>query len=84
MPLDHIANGEKIDKAAVAQDVKAKSGQIVEAKGDTAFGIDGVTASLCKSILFDQRNIRPVSHWQEDLGVCLSMPPLIRGRALLD
>lgn len=66
-----------IDKAAIAEDTKKKAAAIMEAKGATAFGIGGVAASICKSILFDQRNIRPVSHWQEKFGVCLSMPAVI-------
>lgn len=41
------------------------------------FGIGSVTASICKSILFDQRNIRPVSHYQEDMQVCLSKPAVL-------
>lgn len=49
----------------------------MESKGSTAFGIGGVTSSICKSILFDQRNIRPISHYQEDLEVCLSMPVVL-------
>ena len=32
---------------------------------------------LCKSILFDQRNVRPISHRVEDLGCCLSLPVVL-------
>lgn len=49
----------------------------MENKGSTAYGIGGVAASICKSILFDQRNIRPISHYQDDLKVCLSMPAVL-------
>lgn len=36
-----------------------------------------MTTSICKSILFDQRNVRPVSIYDEDLKVCLSKPVIL-------
>lgn len=80
VPLDKVVTEEQIDKKAIAEETKKKAAAIMEAKGATAYGIGGVAASICKSILFDQRNVRPVSHWQEHLGVCLSMPAVL-GRA---
>jgi len=56
----------------MAEDTKQKASAIIASKGATAFGIGSVTASICKSILFDQKNVRPVSHYQEDLKVCLN------------
>jgi L-lactate dehydrogenase len=67
----------KIDQDVIAEDTKNKATSIIENKGVTNYGIGAVAASICKSILFDQRNIRPVSHWQEDLGACLSMPAVL-------
>jgi L-lactate dehydrogenase len=36
-----------------------------------------VTQSICKSILFDQRNVRPVSVYDENLKVSLSKPVIL-------
>jgi L-lactate dehydrogenase len=36
-----------------------------------------VTQSICKSILFDQRNVRPVSVYDETLKVSLSKPVIL-------
>lgn len=77
VPLDKVVAKEQIDKNAIAEETKKKAAAIMEAKGATAYGIGGVAASICKSVLFDQRNVRPVSHWQEKLGVCLSMPAVL-------
>jgi L-lactate dehydrogenase len=66
-----------IDKDAIAEEVKSKAARIIENKGVTNYGIGGVAASICKSILFDQRDVVPVSHWQEGLGVCLSLPAVV-------
>lgn len=65
------------DREKVADQTRDKAGAIIDAKGTTNYGIGAVTASICKAILFDQKVIRPVSHWQEDLGVCLSMPAVL-------
>jgi L-lactate dehydrogenase len=36
-----------------------------------------VAASICKSILFNQRNVKPVSHYQDEYDVCLSKPAIL-------
>lgn len=79
VPLSEIVKDSEVEinKNEIAEETKKKAASIMQAKGATAYGIGGVAASICKSILFDQRNIRPVSHWQEELGVCLSMPAVI-------
>lgn len=56
----------------MANDTKQKASALINSKGSTEFGIGSVTSSICKSILFDQRNVRPVSIFNEDLNVCLS------------
>jgi L-lactate dehydrogenase len=81
VPLDRaIPDSSKINKQQIADDTKNKATNIINNKGVTNYGIGAVAASICKSILFDQRNIRPVSHWNEKLGVCLSLPAVL-GRA---
>ena len=34
-------------------------------------------SSICEGVLFDHKQVRPVSCYQEDSGVCLSMPCVI-------
>jgi L-lactate dehydrogenase len=78
-----VGDDVSIDQAAIADEVKNKAAGIIENKGATNFGIGGVVASLCRSILADQRDVRPVSHWQEALGVCLSMPATLGRKGVL-
>ena len=78
VPLSEaLPSSALIDKEAIAGETKNKATSIIENKGATNYGIGGVAASICKSILFDQRNIRPVSHYQDDLDVCLSVPAVL-------
>lgn len=82
VPLDKVTT-HQIDKNAVAEETKNKAANIINNKGVTNYGIGGVAASICGSILFDKRNIRPVSHWQEDLGVCLSTPAVLGRKGIV-
>ena len=84
MPLDEcLPPNVTIDRKEVAAETKDKAAKIIEAKGATAYGIGAVTASICKSILFDQRIIRPISHWSEELGCCLSLPVILGRRGIV-
>ncbi|USP78363.1 uncharacterized protein yc1106_05637 [Curvularia clavata] len=84
VPLEQaIASSHSIDKNAIAEETKNKATNIIQSKGATNYGIGGVAASICKSILFDQRNIRPVSHYQEDLDVCLSVPAVLGRKGIV-
>lgn len=78
IPLDTaLPPNANIDKEAIAKDTRTKATRIIENKGATNYGIGGVVKSICQSILFDQREIRSVSHWQAELGVCLSLPAVL-------
>jgi L-lactate dehydrogenase len=84
VPLDKaIPSSQSIDKKAIAEETKNKATSIIQNKGATNYGIGGVAASICKSILFDQRNIRPVSHYQDDLDVCLSVPAVLGRKGIV-
>lgn len=76
VPLHHFSH-LNLDRKAIAEETKNKATAIINNKGVTNYGIGAVAASICKSILFDQRNVRPVSHWHEKLGVCLSIPAVL-------
>ncbi|KAL6251009.1 hypothetical protein RBB50_001217 [Rhinocladiella similis] len=84
MPLDRcLPPGTDIDRKAIALETKDKAAKIIEAKGATAYGIGALSAAICKSILFDQRIVRPISHWIEDLGCCLSLPVILGRKGIV-
>lgn len=72
-----------LEKSAIGEDTKNKATSIIENKGATNYGIGAVAASLCKSILSDEKVVRAVSSWQEDLGVCLSLPAVLGRRGVV-
>jgi L-lactate dehydrogenase len=78
VPLEiALPEGVEIDRGALEEETKDKAGKIIESKGATNYGIGGVVARLCRSILFDEREVLCVSSWQEELGVCLSLPVVL-------
>jgi L-lactate dehydrogenase len=77
VPLSKVVPEEKINREQIAKETTNKAANIIKVKGATNYGIGAVTASICKSILFDHRNVRPVSHWIDDLKCCLSLPVIL-------
>jgi len=63
--------------------IKQKAADIIAGKGAPAFGIGAVVASICDSILLDQRQVRSLSHWQGSLGCCLSIPAVLGSGGIL-
>jgi len=61
----------------LANSAKTKAYSIIAAKGATAYGIASIVSSICESILLNQRNVRPVSHWVESLETYISLPAVL-------
>lgn len=72
IPLHQYPATKSLDREAIATETRQKASALIKNKGSTEFGISSVTTSICKSILFDQRNVRPVSVYDEELKVYLS------------
>jgi L-lactate dehydrogenase len=68
----------------LADEVKLEGERIIHAKGKIAFGIGAVVFEICSSILCDRRNVCPISHFQPELGCCLSFPVVPRKKGVLE
>ncbi|QDS68908.1 hypothetical protein FKW77_008063 [Venturia effusa] len=73
VPISTALPDNKLNRQAIADATRDKAASIIDTKGATNYGIGAVTSSICKSILHDHRNIRPVSHFVESLNVCISV-----------
>lgn len=84
IPLERaMSESVHIDKDAIAQDTKQKASAIIHSKGSTAYGIGGVVGIICKAVLYDTREVLPISHYQEDLKVCLSTPVVLGRKGIV-
>jgi L-lactate dehydrogenase len=65
------------EREEIATATRKKADAIIKVKGFTSYGIAAVTARICEAIIFDHRQVLPLSHWQEDWGCCLSLPAVL-------
>ena len=73
-PLSTLLTLTLDERQTIATIVKSKAMDIIASKGFTAYGISAAATSICEAIVYDQHQIFPLSHWQEDLQCCLSLP----------
>ena len=83
MPIDKALPTGTLDRNSLADTTRRKAQTIIKAKGATAYGIGSIVASICSSILFDKHNVRPISHYQEDLQCCLSLPVVLGRKGIV-
>jgi L-lactate dehydrogenase len=76
-PLLKVLPLTKTECDEIATTTRRKADSIIKVKGFTSYGVAAVTARMCEAIIFDHRKILPLSHWQEDLGCCLSLPAVL-------
>ncbi|KAI9804248.1 MAG: hypothetical protein M1833_007055 [Piccolia ochrophora] len=76
-PLSTVLPLTADERSAIATAAKDKALEIIKVKGFTSYGVAAIVTSICESILFDQRHVRPLSHWQEELQCCLSLPAVL-------
>jgi len=72
--IDNISSEERKE---ISKTVTGKAGDIIAAKGFTSYGIGAVTATICEAIIFDERQVFPLSTWREQYGCCISLPVVV-------
>lgn len=84
VPIDKALPPESpIDRTALAIQSRHQSQSIIDAKGATPLGMGSVVCSICMSVLQDKRNVRPVSHFQEEFGCCFSLPVVLGRKGII-
>jgi L-lactate dehydrogenase len=73
----------RAERDEIATTTRKKADSIIKVKGFTSYGVAAVTARMCEAIIFDHRKILPLSHWQEELGCCLSLPAVLGRKGTL-
>ncbi len=61
----------------IATITRMKAENIIKVKGFTSYGVAAVTARICEAIIFDHRQVLPLSHWQKEWDCCLSLPAVL-------
>eukprot|EP00835_Amoeboradix_gromovi_P006170 NODE_678_length_5296_cov_0.345776.p3 type:complete len:302 gc:universal NODE_678_length_5296_cov_0.345776:1189-284(-) len=74
-PISAVLTREQ--QAAISKEVMRKAYDIIDLKGATYFGIGACVASLCQSILLDQKSVRPISVYHPKYEAVISWPCVI-------
>ncbi len=61
----------------IAEKTKNKVYDIIACKGSTSYGIATCIARICQTIIFDEKQIIPLSCFIESFGVYVSMPTVL-------
>lgn len=75
----------KIDsnlKKSIEDNVKFKAYDIIKLKGATHFGIGACIATLVENIVFNTRNVFPLSVYDKTNKVCISMPVVLTSKGI--
>lgn len=83
VPIDKLLPPNTFNHAELANECKHRSRSIIRAKGATPFGIGSIVSSISSSILFDKRNVRPISHFQPEFGCCFSLPVVLGRKGII-
>lgn len=81
-PITQALSISGTDRADLEDQCKDRSEMIFQAKGSTPYGISSVVYMMCSAILADERKICPVSHFQPEFGVCMSLPVVLGRRGI--
>ena len=82
-PLLKVLPLTNTERDEIATTTRMKADSIIKVKGFTSYGVAAVTARMCEAIIFDHRKILPLSHWQEHLGCCLSLPAVLGRKGIV-
>lgn len=76
IPLKNFSlTDQDLDK--IARETQQRAYDIIACKGATYYGIATCVAALCRTIMFNQQRITPVSCYVERYDVCLSLPVIL-------
>ncbi|KAJ5293567.1 hypothetical protein N7508_008388 [Penicillium antarcticum] len=80
VPIDKALPSNSFNPTDLANECKQRSQKIIQAKGKISFGIGSAISRICASIIFDRRNVYPISHFQPEWSCCFSLP-VVLGRS---
>lgn len=68
---------DSLAETDIVNSVRKQADEIIKCKGATRYGIASCVTFICKTILFNQKRVLPLSCYIESLNVCLSLPVVL-------
>ncbi len=76
IPLDKFGLTEQ-DLSVIAKETRNKAYEIIAYKGSTYYGIATCVAAICRTIIFNQNRVTPLSCYTQEFDICLSLPVIL-------
>jgi L-lactate dehydrogenase len=76
-PLLQFPDIQKADLPQIAQKTREYAYKIIECKGSTYYGIAACVARICNIILYDKKEIIPISWYHKEYDACFSLPAIV-------
>lgn len=77
VPLLQFPDIHQSNLQQIAQRTREYAYKIIECKGSTYYGIAACVAHICTIILYDKKEIIPVSWYHKEYDICFSLPAVI-------
>lgn len=75
-------NLDKKELDQIAHDTKNKAYEIIACKGATYYGIAACVSALCRTIIFDQKRVTPLSCYLEKEDIYISLPTVLGAKGV--
>lgn len=77
----NINNGDLID---IEDAIKNQAYKIIECKGATYYGIAACVAKICQIIIFNEKEIIPLSIYNQEYDICFSLPVILSEQGIIE
>jgi L-lactate dehydrogenase len=77
IPLEHWPGFSREALDRVVDEVIAASGQVIALKGGTVFAPAVSACAVLEALVRDSHAVLPVCTYQEELGICVSLPTVV-------
>ena len=81
-PLSSFTELTPTVRDKIAQETRNKAYEVIKCKGATYFGIGACVAAICKTIIFDEKTILPLSFFHKEYDVCFSLPAVLSANGI--
>lgn len=81
----HLSNFPQLTaqvRDEIEKQTQQKAYEIIACKDATYFGIATCIARICEAIIFNQKIVIPLSCYQKQFGVCLSLPAVLGAQGI--
>ncbi len=77
IPLEKFPGVTPDELAQCAKHAEQRVYEIIECKGATYYGVSAAVVTMCETILYDRKQLLPLSCFVPTLGTCLTVPVIL-------